>query len=391
MSSLRKPLNSQMPHRNQTALNRQRLGLPESGWRQRWYTIIFEADTPAGRRFDVVLLWAILISVALVMLDSVHTIHAAFGRWLYLTEWGFTVLFTAEYLLRLYVAPEDPAFAGARHPRLKYMASPYALIDLLAILPFYLAAFIELDLRLLRALRLLRLFKLLRQSTHPIIAEIFDRHEAQIELYEAVLAARSRDGDPLGYARVLANQGNALAMEAFANRKGAGQEELLEQALACYRRALLDNPQNTDARINYEIVLRAIQRHQPPPPSPAPEGGGAPNGDGQDGGGAVSLDGGQNWSSQDNQPTAEIYRIDYDRRWPYWVYGAQQDNTTVIVPSLPLGTGMPDEWRTGPGCETGPIIPNRVNPTIVYGSCKGQFSRMNIVSGDEKQYWVGTQ
>lgn len=85
------------------------------------------------------------------------------------------------------------------------------------------------------------------------------------------------------------NQGNALAMEAFRSRKGAGQEELLGQALACYRRALLDNPQNADARINYEIVLRAMQRHQPPPPpSPAPQGGSAPDGNGQDGGGAVS-------------------------------------------------------------------------------------------------------
>ncbi len=84
------------------------------------------------------------------------------------------------------------------------------------------------------------------------------------------------------------NQGNALAMEAFAIRKGAGQEELLDKALSCYRRALLDNPQNTDARINYEIVLRAIQRHQPPPPAPAPQGGSAPDGNGQDGGGAVS-------------------------------------------------------------------------------------------------------
>jgi tetratricopeptide (TPR) repeat protein len=83
------------------------------------------------------------------------------------------------------------------------------------------------------------------------------------------------------------NQGNALAMEAFANHKGAGQEELLDQALACYRRALLENPRNTDARINYEIVLRALQRHQPPP-SPAPKGGGAPDGKGQDGGSAVS-------------------------------------------------------------------------------------------------------
>lgn len=84
------------------------------------------------------------------------------------------------------------------------------------------------------------------------------------------------------------NQGNALAMEAFRSHAGAAQEALLGRALAFYRRALLDNPQNADARINYEIVLRAMQRHQPPPPSPAPQGGGSAEGDGQDGGGAVS-------------------------------------------------------------------------------------------------------
>ena len=110
-----------------------------------------------------------------------------------------------------------------------------------------------------------------------------------------------------------------------------------------------------------------------------------------DGGANVSLDGGTTWSTQYNQPTAELYQVAIDDQFPYRVYGAQQDNTTLIVPSLPLGTGQADEWRTGPGCETGPIIPNRVNPTIVYGSCKGQFSRMNLATGDEKQYWVGAQ
>ena len=108
-----------------------------------------------------------------------------------------------------------------------------------------------------------------------------------------------------------------------------------------------------------------------------------------DGGANVSLDGGRTWSTQANQPTAELYQVATDNQFPYRVYGAQQDNSTLIVPSLPLGSGQANEWRTGPGCETGPIIPNRVNPEIVYGSCKGQFSRMNLRSGDEKQYWVG--
>ena len=108
-----------------------------------------------------------------------------------------------------------------------------------------------------------------------------------------------------------------------------------------------------------------------------------------DGGANVSLDGGRSWSTQDNQPTAEIYQVALDNQYPYRVYGAQQDNTTLIVPSLPLGAGQAEEWRTGPGCETGPIIPNRTNPDIVYGSCKGQFSRMNLRTGEERQYWVG--
>jgi len=108
-----------------------------------------------------------------------------------------------------------------------------------------------------------------------------------------------------------------------------------------------------------------------------------------DGGANVTLDGGATWSTQYNQPTAEIYQVATDNQFPYRVYGAQQDNTTVIVPSLPLGSGQSEEWRTGPGCETGPILPNSKNPNVVYGGCKGQFSRMNLTSGDEQQSWVG--
>jgi photosystem II stability/assembly factor-like uncharacterized protein len=108
-----------------------------------------------------------------------------------------------------------------------------------------------------------------------------------------------------------------------------------------------------------------------------------------DGGANVSLDGGRTWSTQDNQPTAEIYQVAVDNQYPYRIYGAQQDNTTVIVPSLPLGDGQ--GFRGGPGCETGPIIPNLDHPELVYGSCKGQFSRLNLTTTDEQQYWVGAQ
>ncbi len=114
-----------------------------------------------------------------------------------------------------------------------------------------------------------------------------------------------------------------------------------------------------------------------------------------DGGANVTMDGGRTWSTQYNQPTAEIYQIYVDNQFPYRVYGAQQDNTTLIVPSLPVSSSSTDDpiqtWRSGPGCETGPIIPHINHPDTVYASCKGQFSRMSLHTGQEKQYWVGSQ
>ena len=110
-----------------------------------------------------------------------------------------------------------------------------------------------------------------------------------------------------------------------------------------------------------------------------------------DGGANVSVNGGRTWSTQYNQPTSEIYQVYLDNQFPYRLYGAQQDNSTVIVPSLPLNSGQAEEWRSGPGCETGPIMPHPTNPDTVYGSCKGQYSRMSLKTGQEKQYWVGAQ
>jgi photosystem II stability/assembly factor-like uncharacterized protein len=114
-----------------------------------------------------------------------------------------------------------------------------------------------------------------------------------------------------------------------------------------------------------------------------------------DGGANISLNGGRTWSTQYNQPTAEIYQVYVDNQFPYRLYGAQQDNSTLIVPSLPTSGGRPDDpiqsWRTGPGCETGPIMPHPTNADTVYGSCKGQYSRLSLRTGQEKQYWVGAQ
>ncbi|MGH7619901.1 MAG: hypothetical protein ACREPM_22030, partial [Gemmatimonadaceae bacterium] len=109
-----------------------------------------------------------------------------------------------------------------------------------------------------------------------------------------------------------------------------------------------------------------------------------------DGGANVSFDGGAHWSTQMNQPTAEIYGVWLDEQFPYRLYGAQQDASTVIVPSLQL-PGQNEPFETGPGCETGPIIPHPKNPQIVYGACKGQFSRMFMNTRQEQSYWVGGQ
>jgi voltage-gated potassium channel len=134
----------------------------ESGWRQRLWEVIFKADTPAGRAFDIALIVAIVASVVTVMVESVAQIRADYGPLLRGIEWGFTGLFTIEYLLRL---------TCVRRP-LRYATSFFGVIDLLAILPTYLSLFFPgaetlLVVRFLRVLRIFRVLKLteyLRES-----------------------------------------------------------------------------------------------------------------------------------------------------------------------------------------------------------------------------------
>jgi voltage-gated potassium channel len=129
-----------------------------SDLRTRLHEIIFEADTPEGRRFDVVLLLAILSSVAVVLLESVAEVRARVGPTLRALEWGFTILFTIEYLLRL---------ASVGRP-LRYARSAFGLIDLLAILPTYLSVFLPgaQSLLVVRLLRLLRIFRVLKLAEY---------------------------------------------------------------------------------------------------------------------------------------------------------------------------------------------------------------------------------
>jgi hypothetical protein len=110
-----------------------------------------------------------------------------------------------------------------------------------------------------------------------------------------------------------------------------------------------------------------------------------------DGGANVSTDGGETWSTQMNQPTVEFYGVWTDERFPYRLYGAQQDDGTHIISMAAQGGEMGEDWWSGPGCETGPIIPHPTKPNIVYGSCKGQYSYMNMETGQSKNYWIGGQ
>lgn len=126
-----------------------------SGWRARLHEIIYETDTPAGKLFDATLIAAIVMSVILVMLDSVSWINASYGDAIYAAEWFFTILFTIEYVLRL---------ACVARPA-RYAASFFGVIDLMAIIPTYLDLLVPggrylLVIRVLRVLRIFRTFGL---------------------------------------------------------------------------------------------------------------------------------------------------------------------------------------------------------------------------------------
>ena len=135
--------------------------------RERWREIIFEAETPAGRTFDVVLLVLIAISVAALMLESVRSIDREIGGFLRGLEWVLTGLFTIEYAARLWTSRS----AG------RYARSFYGVVDLVSILPSYLSLFVAGGQMLLivRVLRLLRMFRVLKMSRHVRGAQLLSR------------------------------------------------------------------------------------------------------------------------------------------------------------------------------------------------------------------------
>ena len=137
-------------------------------WRQRLYVVIFQADTLAGRRFDSALLLIILASLAVVVVDSIDSIHRDYAALLAYIEWGFTLVFAIEYGLRLYCSPKP----------LRYAFSFYGLVDLLAIVPGILALYYSdaqylLIIRIIRMLRIFRVLKLgpyLKQANYLLSA-----------------------------------------------------------------------------------------------------------------------------------------------------------------------------------------------------------------------------
>ncbi|MBT8478673.1 MAG: glycosyl hydrolase, partial [Gemmatimonadetes bacterium] len=114
---------------------------------------------------------------------------------------------------------------------------------------------------------------------------------------------------------------------------------------------------------------------------------------GNDGGAQVSLNGGESWSTMYNQPTAEIYRVFVDEQFPYRVYGSQQDNSTISLPSLGIGGLTPSErWRSAGGCESGHIAIDPRDPDVTYAGCYGgSISRVNYRTGAFRQILVYPQ
>jgi len=131
-----------------------------------------------SKYLDLFLIALIAINVAAVILETVGSIEARFRDAFWVIEIVSVAVFSIEYLVRVWVSVEDPRYQDSAHPRLSYMLSPMALIDLLAILPFYLGFFVKMDLRFLRVLRLLRILKLTRYSSAmSMLLDVF-REEA---------------------------------------------------------------------------------------------------------------------------------------------------------------------------------------------------------------------
>ncbi|MBL0913406.1 MAG: ion transporter [Bacteroidia bacterium] len=160
---------------------------PLAPWKQKLHEVIFEADTPAGKLFDIILLVLILASMCIVMAESIHAVNLHYGPLLRTAEWVLTILFSLEYVLRLLCVKKP----------LKYVFSFFGVVDLLSILPTYLGLFIRSShfLSVIRALRLLRIFRIfkltrfVRDSNTILISLRKSRHKIVVFLFFIVLTS----------------------------------------------------------------------------------------------------------------------------------------------------------------------------------------------------------
>jgi voltage-gated potassium channel len=148
-----------------------------NNWRHRLHEVIYEADTPSGKLFDLVLLIIIILSVVLVALESIDSFYNRYSYFLNISEWVITAIFTIEYIIRLI----------AVHKPIKYVFSFYGIIDLLSTLPKYLSLFLvgTQSLVALRALRLLRVFRILKMTRYVGESNI---------LMKALISSRAKIG-----------------------------------------------------------------------------------------------------------------------------------------------------------------------------------------------------
>lgn len=156
-------------------------------FRQKLYIIIYGVNTPAGKAFDISLLVVILLSVFTIMLETVEGVNARFHSELVVLEWLFTILFSLEYALRIFVSKKP----------FKYIFSFYGIIDLLSILPMFLSLFVSgshilSSFRILRLLRLFRVFRLMEfmeESSKLKVALLASRAKIMVFLYAVTIIA----------------------------------------------------------------------------------------------------------------------------------------------------------------------------------------------------------
>jgi voltage-gated potassium channel len=136
-------------------------------WKDKLYIIIFEAETSRGKLFDMTLIWAIVLSIVVICLESIKSVKADYGNLFFILEWMFTGFFTIEYILRI---------ISLRKPS-SYIFSFYGVIDLLAIIPTFLSLFVvgTQSLMVIRSIRLLRIFRLLKLPRYIGEAEVLTK------------------------------------------------------------------------------------------------------------------------------------------------------------------------------------------------------------------------